>query len=150
MITLGNTDNGNWSKVNKEMATKAISLVNGVSVVARNTANVVSDTKNGIEDHVKFWLAVKTPIFLSVANSRSFLMKEIYYRKLVNLIKHYPIVSYLLHERILPSIQLDNLDTIENFILIEIKSICICFIRMHPMTYHKLYSCILVTHLSLL
>lgn len=79
---MGKTDNGNWSNVNKEMATKAISLVNGVSVVAIKTANVVSDTKNGIEDQVKFWLAVNTPIFLSVANSKSFLMKEIFYHEL--------------------------------------------------------------------
>lgn len=40
--------------MNREIETKAISLVNGVPEVVTKTANVVSVTRKGTEDIVKF------------------------------------------------------------------------------------------------
>lgn len=63
------------------MATKAMSLVRGWLEIDTYTAKVDSETKKGTDIQVKFWTADKTPIFLSVANSKSLRIKLIYYSK---------------------------------------------------------------------
>lgn len=52
-ITIGKAPNGNPSKLNKDKATKAMSLVNGLEDVKIKTVNVDKATREGIAEKVK-------------------------------------------------------------------------------------------------